>query len=41
MFYLSIYVEGTEFSVIKSIDFDKVFIHVISFENNYNDKTYL
>jgi len=36
--YLSIDVEGAEFSVIKSIDFEKVFIDVIGFENNYNDK---
>ena len=35
--YLSIDVEGAEFSVIKSIDFDNVFINVIGFENNYND----
>ena len=35
--YLSIDVEGAEFSVIKSIDFEKVFIDVIGFENNYND----
>ena len=35
--YLSIDVEGAEFSVIKSIDFDKVFIDVIEFENNYDD----
>jgi FkbM family methyltransferase len=35
--YLSIDVEGAEFEVIKSINFDKVFIDVIDFENNYND----
>jgi len=35
--YLSIDVEGAEFQVIKSIDFDKVFIDVIGFENNYYD----
>jgi FkbM family methyltransferase len=35
--FLSIDVEGAEFSVIKSIDFDKVFIDVILFENNYSD----
>ena len=35
--YLSIDVEGAEFEVIKSINFDKVFIDVIGFENNYND----
>lgn len=37
--YLSIDVEGSEFSVIKSIDFNKVFIDVIQFENNYEDLT--
>ena len=37
MNYLSIDVEGAEFAVIKSIDFDSVFIDVIGFENNYND----
>jgi FkbM family methyltransferase len=37
--YLSIDVEGAEFEVIKSIDFDAVFIDVIGFENNYNDKS--
>lgn len=37
--YLSVDVEGAEFEVIKSIDFDKVFIDVIVFENNYNDKS--
>ena len=35
--YLSIDVECGEFEVIKSINFDKVFIDVIGFENNYND----
>jgi FkbM family methyltransferase len=35
--YVSIDVEGGEFDVIKSINFDKVFIDVIGFENNYND----
>jgi FkbM family methyltransferase len=35
--YLSIDVEGAEFSVIKSIDFSSVFIDVIGFENNYQD----
>ena len=38
--YLSIDVEGAEFEVIKSIDFDKVFIDVIGFENNYEDKSH-
>ena len=35
--YLSIDVEGGEFEVIKSINFDKVYIDVIGFENNYNN----
>jgi FkbM family methyltransferase len=35
--FMSIDVEGAEFSVIKSINFDKVFIDVILFENNYED----
>jgi FkbM family methyltransferase len=35
--YLSIDVEGAEFDVIKSIDFENVFIDVIGFENNYAD----
>ncbi len=35
--YLSIDTEGAEFEVIKSINFNKVFIDVIGFENNYND----
>jgi len=35
--YLSIDVEGAEFEVIKSINFNKVFIDVIGFENNYPD----
>ena len=37
--YLSIDVEGAEFEVIKSINFDKIFIDVIAFENNYDDKS--
>ena len=35
--YLSIDVEGGELEVIKSINFNKVYIDVIGFENNYND----
>jgi FkbM family methyltransferase len=35
--YLSIDVEGAEMDVIQSINFDKVFIDVIGFENNYHD----
>ena len=37
--YLTIDVEGAEFEVIKSINFDKVFIDIIEFENNYKDKS--
>ena len=37
--YLSIDVEGAEFEVIKSINFDKVYIDVIGFENNYADSS--
>lgn len=37
--YLSVDVEGAEFEVIKSINFDKVFIDIIGFENNYNDSS--
>ena len=37
--YVSIDVEGAEFEVIQSINFDKVFIDVIAFENNYNDNS--
>jgi hypothetical protein len=37
--YLSIDVEGAEFDVIKSINFNKVIIDVIGFENNYNDNS--
>jgi len=39
--YLSIDVEGAEFEVIKSINFNKVFIDVIGFENNYEDTSIL
>lgn len=35
--YLSVDVEGAEYDVLKSIDYDKVFIDVIGFENNYED----
>lgn len=37
--YLSIDTEGAEFAVIRSINFDKVFIDVIGFENNYPDES--
>lgn len=35
--YLSIDVEGGEMKVLQSINFEKVFIDVIGFENNYPD----
>ena len=35
--YLSIDVEGAEFAVLKSINFDDVFIDIMGFENNYED----
>jgi FkbM family methyltransferase len=35
--YLSIDVEGAEFEVIKSINYEDVFIDVIDFENNYDE----
>jgi len=38
--FLSIDVEGAEFEVIKSINFNNVFIDVIGFENNYEDLSY-
>jgi FkbM family methyltransferase len=37
--YLSVDVEGSEFQVLQSIDFNAVYIDVIGFENNYPDKT--
>ena len=37
--YLSIDVEGAEMSVIKTINFDEVFIDIIDFENNYSDNS--
>ena len=37
--YLSIDVEGAEESVIKSINFNKVFIDIIEFEDNYSDNS--
>jgi FkbM family methyltransferase len=37
--YLSIDVEGGEMSVIRSINFEEVFIDIIGFENNFNDKS--
>jgi FkbM family methyltransferase len=35
--YLSIDVEGAEFDVLKSIDYEYTFIDIIGFENNYPD----
>lgn len=35
--YCSIDTEGSEFNIIRSIDFDKVSISVFSIENNYGD----
>lgn len=35
--YLSIDTEGSEFQVLKSINFDEILIDVISIENNYKD----
>lgn len=37
--YLSIDTEGSELSILKSINFDTVDIFIISVENNYKDKT--
>ena len=37
--YLSIDVEGGENAVILSINFDKVYIDIIEFENNYKDSS--
>ena len=37
--YLSIDVEGNEFNVLNSIDFNNLFIDVIGFEDNYADTT--
>lgn len=31
--------KGAEFDVIKSINFEKVFIDIIGFENNYEDNS--
>jgi FkbM family methyltransferase len=35
--YLSIDTEGSELNVLKGIDFDQTFIHIIDVENNYPD----
>lgn len=37
--YLSVDVEGNEFNVLNSIDFNNIFIDVIGFEDNYPDTT--
>ena len=37
--FLSIDIEGGEFEAIKSINFDRVFIDVIGFENNYPESS--
>jgi len=37
--FLSLDVEGSEFEIIKTIDFDKIIIDVLLIENNYNDNT--
>ncbi len=37
--YCSIDTEGSEFNVIKSIDFNKTNINIFSIENNYGDST--
>ena len=39
--YLSIDVEGGEMKVLQSINFDKVFIDVIGFENNYHNTQHI
>jgi len=35
--YISISTVGSELSVLKSINFDKVFVHIISFDNTFPD----
>lgn len=35
--YLSLDTEGGELEILKSINFDKTYIHIIAVENNYND----
>ena len=35
--FLSLDTEGSELKILRSIDFDKFFIHVITVENNYNN----
>jgi FkbM family methyltransferase len=37
--FMSIDIEGNELEIIKSIDLDKIFIDVITIENNYNDNS--
>ena len=38
--FLSLDTEGGELEILKSIDFEKYSIKVISVENNYNDKNF-
>ena len=38
-YFIDSILEGAEFEVIKSINFDKVFIDVIGFESNYIDSS--
>lgn len=35
--YLSVDTEGSEYSILSNIDFEKIYIKCISVENNYND----
>jgi FkbM family methyltransferase len=37
--FLSIDTEGSEFSVLKGLNFEKTHVNVICFEDNYSDKT--
>lgn len=37
--YISIDTEGSEFEILKSIDFDKINIYTLSVENNYKDSS--
>lgn len=36
--FLSIDTEGSELKILETIDFNKVFINIITIEDNYNDK---
>ena len=35
--FLSLDTEGSELDILRAIDFEKVYIHVISVENNYHE----